>query len=88
MRQGYPISPKLFTTTNQEVFKGTQLEDKWIHLDGEKLSNLRFVDNVALARQGGKDMEQQLNTVTEESLITLKIHKGKKFWQKTNTTDK
>ena len=77
MRQGHPISPNLFTATIQ-VFKHAQLEEKGINIDGEKLSNLRFADDVALTTKDVRDMEHQLITVNEESLnIGLKIHKGK-----------
>ena len=36
MRQGDPISPKLFTATIQEVFKNAQLEEKGINIHREK----------------------------------------------------
>ena len=89
VRQGDPISPKLFTATIQEVFKNAQLEEKGINIDGEKLSNLRFADDVALTTEDVRDREQQLITVNEESLKTgLKIHKGKtKFMTTIDTTD-
>ena len=89
VRQGDPISPKLFTATIQEVFKNVQLEDKRINIDGEKLSNLRFADDVALTTEDVKDIEHHLNTVNEESLqIGLKIHNGKtKFMTNIDTTD-
>ena len=42
------------------------------------LSDLRFFGNVALTSEGVRDMEFQLNTVSEESLnIGLKIRTGK-----------
>ena len=89
MRQEDPISPKLFTATIQDVFKNAQLEDKGINIDGEKLSNLRFADDVALTTEEVRDMEHQLITVNEESLkIGLKIHKGKtKLMTNIDTTD-
>ena len=89
MRQGDPISPKLFTATIQEVFINAQLEEKGINTDGEKLSNLRFADDVAPTTEDLEDMEHQLNTVNEESLKTgLKIYKGKtKFMTNIDTTD-
>ena len=78
MRQGDPISPKLFTATIQEVFKNAQLEEKAIHIDGENLSNLRFADDVALTTEDVRDMEHQFISLNEESLkIGLKIPKGK-----------
>ena len=78
LRQGDPISPKLFTATIQKVFKTSLLEEKGINVDGEKLSNLRFADDVAIKTEDVRDMEHQLITVNEESLkIGLKIYKGK-----------
>ena len=89
VRQGDPISPKVFTATIQGVFQNAQLEEKGINIDGEKLSNLRFPDDVALTTEDVRDMEHQLITVNEESLkIGLKIHKGKtKFMTNIDTTD-
>ena len=61
MRQGDSISPKLFTATIQEVFKNAQLKEKGINIDGEKLSNLRFADDVTLITEDVRDMEHQLS---------------------------
>ena len=78
VRQRDPISPKLFTATIQEVFKNAQLEDKGKNIDGEKLSDPRFSEDVALTTEDVKDMEHHLNIMNEESLkVGLKIHKGK-----------
>ena len=57
VRQGDPLFPKLFTATIQGLFKNAKLEEKGIHIDGEKLSNLRFADDVAVATEDVKDME-------------------------------
>ena len=43
VRQGYPVSPKLFPATIH-VFKYAQLEAKGINIDGEELLDLRFAD--------------------------------------------
>ena len=56
VKQGYLISPKLFTATIQEVFKNAQLEEKEIKTDGEKLSDPRYADDVASTAEGVKDM--------------------------------
>ena len=55
----------------------------------EKLSNLRFADDVPLTTEDVRDMEHQLITVNEESLkIGLKIHKRQtKFMTNIDTTD-
>ena len=89
VRQGDPISPKLFTATVQNLFKNAQLEEKGINIDGATLSNLRFADDVALTTEDVRDMEHQLITVNEENLkIGLMIHKGKtKFMTNIDTTD-
>ena len=45
-----------------------------MNIDGEKLSDVRFADDVALTTEDVKDMEHLLNTVNKESLKTgLKI---------------
>ena len=89
VRQGDPISPKLFTATIQEVFKEANLETKGIRIDGETLSDLRFADDVALLTKSTQDMEHQLNSVNKESLkVGLKIHRGKtKFMTNMKTTN-
>ena len=70
------------------MFKNAQLKEKGINIDGDKLSDLRFTDDVALTKDV-KDREHQLNTVNEYSLKTdLKIHKGKtKFMTNIDTTN-
>ena len=89
MSSGDPVSPNLFTATIQKVCKNAQLEKKGINIDGQNLSDLRYADDVALPSEDVKDMEHQLNTLTEERLkIGLKIHKGKtKFMTNIDTTD-
>ena len=59
-----------------------------MNIDGEKLSGLRFADDVAPTTDV-KDMECQLNTVNEERLkLGFMKHKGKpKFMMNIGTTD-
>ena len=52
------MSAKLVTAKIQEVFKYAQIEEKGIDVDGEQLSNPRYVDNVA---QSLKNIEHQVN---------------------------
>ena len=63
VRQGDPISPKLFTASIQEVFKNSELKTNGIEIDGEKLTDLRFADDIALTTNSVQDMEIQLNTI-------------------------
>ena len=68
MRQRDPIPAKLFTATAQEVFRNPQVENKNINLDGKRLSDLSFADDVALTTETIEDKEHQLNTMEEESV--------------------
>ena len=83
------FSPNYSQQQFRRCLKTAQLEEKEINIGGEKLSNLRFADDLALTTEDVRDMEHQLITVNEESLkIGLKIHKGKtKFMRNIDTTD-
>ena len=77
VRQGDPLSPKLFRAVMDEVFKKADISEG-VNVDGENQTNLRFADDVALFNETTKQMEKHLNNLNSESLkIDLKIHKGK-----------
>ena len=77
VRQGDPISPKLFSTAIETIFQTVDL-DKGINIDGETLTNLRFADDIALTTNNMTEMEEQLNRLNKKSKnIGLKMHKGK-----------
>ena len=87
VRQGDPISPKLFTAVIEEIFKKVDL-DKGINIDGERLQNLRFADDVALVTKTTKEMEEHLNKLnTESKKFRLKTHKGKTKFMTNFETD-
>ena len=46
VRQGDPLSPKSFTAVMEDVFKKADISEG-VNVDGENLTNLRFVDDVA-----------------------------------------
>ena len=50
VRQGDPLTPKLFTAVKEEVFKKADISEG-INVDGENLTNLRFADDVALFKE-------------------------------------
>ena len=80
VRQGDTMSPKIFTTAMEAIFRNLNLDERGLDVDGEKLhvTDLRFADDVALITSSVKDMETQLNNLNIESKkIGLKIHKGK-----------
>ena len=77
VRQGDPLSPKLFTAVMEEVFKKADISEG-VNVDGENLTNLRFADDVALFNETSKQIEKHLNNLNPESLkVGLKMHKGK-----------
>ena len=46
--QGDTISPKLFMATLHIIFRRLNWENKGVNIDGEFLTNLRFVDGILL----------------------------------------
>ena len=90
VRQGDPLSPKLFTATIQDAFRKIELEERGLNIDGENLSELRFADDIALITTTVRNMEEQLNMINDESKkIGLKIHRGKtKYMTNFNTNKK
>ena len=77
VRQGDPLSPKLFTAVMEEVSKKADISEG-VNVDGENLTNLRFADDVALFNETTKQMEKHRNNLNSESLkVGLKILKGK-----------
>ena len=73
----------------EEIFKKADLDlDKGIIIDGERLKNLRFADDVALVTKTTKEMEEHLNKLnTESKKCGLKIHKGKTKFMTNFETD-
>ena len=78
VRQGGPLSPEIFTAVVEEVLKKADICEG-INVDGETLTNLRFVDDVArISTIKRKQIEKHLNSLNSESLeVCPKIHKGK-----------
>ena len=60
-----------------EIFKKLNLQNSLLNIEGDKLTDLRFADDVSLITSSVKDMEIQLNNLNKGSKkIGLKIHKG------------
>ena len=56
VRQGEPLSPKLFTAVIEEIFKKADISEG-VNVDEENLTNLRFADAVALLNETTKQMD-------------------------------
>lgn len=69
VRQGDPISPKLFILVLKNVFEDLNWDDREINIDESYLNNLRFADDVILLSNNTsepKDMMEQLNNATKK----------------------
>ncbi|KAL0840406.1 hypothetical protein ABMA28_015663 [Loxostege sticticalis] len=69
VRQGDTISPKLFTAALENVFRKLDWSDKGISIDGERLNNLRFADDIVLISDNVDDMLVMLEELRRESSI-------------------
>ena len=78
VRQGDTISPKLFTTLLQYMFKNIDLEGLGINIDGKDLNHLRFADDIVLISDClGKAEEMRLKLTSASHKVGLKINTTK-----------
>ena len=62
VRQGDTISPKLFTASLEDLFRNFDWSNRGVSITGNKLSNLRFVDDVTILAQTLKNWSLVLMT--------------------------
>ena len=67
VRQGDPLSPKLFAAVMEEVFKKTDISEG-ISVDGENHTSLKFADDVVLFNEKQNKLKQHLNSLNSKSL--------------------
>lgn len=67
VRQGDPLSPKLFTAVLEEVFRQLNWEKCGLSINGEKLSHLRFADDLIILSLTSADLQMMLNELDRES---------------------
>ena len=71
VRQGGPISRKLFTCILEDVFRKLDWEDKYgITLNGKKLTNLRFADDIVLFSPDPKNLQAMLLELDNHSRLS------------------
>ncbi|VDP07086.1 unnamed protein product [Heligmosomoides polygyrus] len=61
VRQGDTISPKLFTAALQDAMKDLNWDDKGYLVDGKRISNFRFADDIVLISTSTAEVEEMLN---------------------------
>lgn len=70
VRQGDTISPKLFTTVLEYMFKKIELDNRGINVNGETLSHLRFADDIVLISDR---LDEANKMVSELSVASQKV---------------
>ena len=70
VRQGDTISPKLFTSTLESIFRRLNWENKGLKIDGEYLNHLRFADDIFLCTETPQELEIMLQELCEESNLS------------------
>lgn len=67
VRQGDPLSPKLFIAVLQDIFSKINWTQKGILLNGKYLNHLRFADDIAILAETPKDLEEMIRALDHES---------------------
>nr|XP_034832243.1 uncharacterized protein LOC117989050 [Maniola hyperantus] len=86
VRQGDPVSPKLFTAVLEEIFRQLNWEQSGITINGENLSHLRFADDIIIFSPTKDNLERMLNELDVESRKVGLIMNAQKTKAMTNGT--
>lgn len=78
VRQGDPLSPKLFSAVLENIFRKLTWDKYGININGSKLHHLRFADDLILLDEHPKNLESMINSLNEESIkVGLKMNTSK-----------
>lgn len=80
VRQGDPISPKLFSAVLEMIIRNLEWEEQGININGENLSHLRFADDLILFSECPRALQQMLQQLADQSAVaglTMNITKTK-----------
>ena len=80
VRQGDPLSPKLFTAVMEKAFKKADIPEG-INVDGENPTNLRFADDVTL-------FNEENETNGKKTLKQSELRKSESWLKNTQGEDK
>lgn len=67
VRQGDPLSPKLFITVLESVFNNLRWEKYGININGRRLNHLRFADDIVIFAQTANQLQRMIDTLDYES---------------------
>ncbi|XP_062532938.1 uncharacterized protein LOC134201709 [Bombyx mori] len=80
VRQGDPISPKIFSAVLELIFRKLDWDNFGLNVNGDKLSHLRFADDLILFSECPMILERMLQQLADESAnagLTMNITKTK-----------
>lgn len=88
VRQGDPLSPKLFISVLQLVFSHLKWNRKGININGNNISNLRFADDVTLISESKEELLEMMEELMIESKKVGLLINWTKTKIMTNSDDK
>ncbi|XP_045496057.1 uncharacterized protein LOC123694618 [Colias croceus] len=80
VRQGDPISPKLFSAVLETIFRKLDWKNLGLNINGEYLSHLRFADDIIIFSESPKTLQSMLQQLADESAkagLTMNLMKTK-----------
>jgi len=85
VRQGDTMSPKLFNAALEAIIRKLDWEEKGININGERLSHLRFADDIVIFSENPDDLEsmlQDLNSGSNQVGLKINMKKTKTMFNK------
>lgn len=67
VRQGDPLSPKLFISVLENIFRNLNWKSKGIKVCGSYLNHLRFADDIAVLAETPAELEEMICSLDRES---------------------
>ena len=78
VRQGDPVSPKLFNAVLEDIFRRLNWEDRGVKINEKRLNHLRFADDIMTISETAEETEVMLTELnTESKKDGMKMHMGK-----------
>ena len=65
VRQGYTISPKLFTAALESIFRRLTWETRGLQIDSEYLSHLRFANDILICANTPHELQTMLQKIAD-----------------------
>ncbi|CAG5038820.1 unnamed protein product [Parnassius apollo] len=78
VRQGDPLSPKLFIMVLQYIFDNLNWQSEGIRVNQDQLTHLRFADDIVLFAETSKRLEKMISILSDESeKVGFKMNENK-----------